>query len=78
MIGVTRTITRVTDVIDHRTNQPFVLQLVAGGKLVRIRPKGCRRWFTVTVRQIWMEGARNAVAEQQAGRRAARTKEARA
>ena len=72
MITVKRTITRETAEIDYRTRKPFVIQLVPGGKLLRIKTKGARRWFIVTVKQIWMQGAVNRAAELRAERKAAR------
>jgi hypothetical protein len=72
MIRVTRPVTREMAERDHRTGRPFVLQLVEGGKVVRVKVKGSRTWFAVTVRQIYLEGARNFVAERKAAKRAER------
>jgi hypothetical protein len=68
MIGLTRRLTRQSDAIDRRSGRPYVIQLEAGGKLVRIKLKGCRLWYTVTVEQLFLEGARNAAAEIRAER----------
>lgn len=72
MIQVTRPVTRQTAEIDHRTRKPLVIQLVPGGRLVRVKPKGSRKWYTVTVRQIYLQGALNLVAEKRAAKRAER------
>lgn len=57
MTGLHRPITRLTTTIDYRTRQPFVIRLEAGGQLLRIRPRGTRTWFTVTVLQLWQIAA---------------------
>lgn len=63
MITVNRPVTRQMSEVDYRTRQPFVLQLVPGGRLVRIKTKGSRTWYTVTIQQIWQAGARNRLIE---------------
>jgi hypothetical protein len=72
MIPVRRAVTREMADRDHRTGKPFVLRLVEGGRLVRIKVKGARTWFTVTVKQIWYLGAQNEVAERRARKKAER------
>ena len=57
MTGLHRPITRLTGVIDYRTRQPFVVRLESGGQLVRIRPRGTRTWFSVTILQLWQLAA---------------------
>jgi hypothetical protein len=57
MTSLHRPITRLTSVIDYRTHQPFVVRLEAGGQLIRIRPRGSRTWFTVTVLHLWQTAA---------------------
>lgn len=72
MIKVTRQVTREMGERDYRTRKPFVLQLEKGGLLVRIKPKGARTWYTVTVKQIYMMGAANRAAQIKAERKEAR------
>ncbi len=72
MIEVKRPVTRVTTEIDYRTRKPLVIQLVPGGKLVRIKVKGERNWFTVTMKQLYMLGASNRASEIKAEKKARR------
>jgi hypothetical protein len=72
VIEVTRDVTRQTSEYDHRTRKPLVIRLVEGGKLVRLKVKGTRRWYTVTVKQIWLQGALNRAAELRAEKKARR------
>ncbi len=53
-------------------NVPLVVELSEGGKFMRIRPKGCRYWFTVTYRQIWIQGAHNAAVDRKVAKEAAK------
>lgn len=68
MTNLDRAIVRVTSEYDHRTRKPLVIRLEEGGRLVRIKVKGARTWYTVTVREIWVAGARNKAAELRAER----------
>ncbi len=77
MIKVNRAVTRETGILDHRTRRPLVLQLVPGGKLVRIKVKGSRRWYAVTVGQILLQGALNKAAELRAEKKARREEQRR-
>ena len=63
MIKVTKNLFRETSEVDPRTSRPIVLQLVEGGKLVKLKLKGERTWYTVTVKQLWMLGAQNRASE---------------
>jgi len=63
MIRVTRSLLRETAEIEPRTRRPVVLQLVEGGRIVKVRLKGQRRWYTVTIKQIWHQGAANMAAQ---------------
>lgn len=63
MVRIERQVVRETAEVDYRTRRPFVIQLVPGGRLVRIKVKGYRHWFTVTIKQIWLQGAMNRAAE---------------
>lgn len=60
MIGLQRRVRRITNEIEPRSRRPLVIELVEGGRLVRIREKGRRTCYTVTYHQIWVQGARNA------------------
>jgi hypothetical protein len=63
MIRLTRPVTRESCARDQRTGRPYVIQLPPGGKIVRVKLKGTRTWYTVTIEQLFMQGARNAAAE---------------
>jgi hypothetical protein len=68
-----RAVTRETG--ETYQGRPLIIRLEAGGRLVRIRQKGRRVSYTVTIQQIWMQGARNKAADlvrEKAERRAAR------
>jgi hypothetical protein len=74
-LPTSRAIVRQTAERDHRTGKPLLVRLELGGHLVRVKVKGERRWYTVTVSQLWMLGAKNRAAEirqQKAEARAAR------
>lgn len=57
---LTRAVKRETAEIIPTTRRPLIIELCEGGRIVRIREKGRRTFYTVTYRQIWVEGARNA------------------
>ena len=59
-----RPVVRETSERDHRTGKPLIIKLEAGGKLVKLKVKGERSWYTVTIKQILVMGAQNLVAEQ--------------
>jgi len=63
MIPVNRAVVRQLGEVDRQAKKPYVLRLEPGGKLIRIKIKGQRRWFTVTVSQLWYLGAANRAAE---------------
>ena len=70
-----RGVVRVTNERDHRSGKPLVIALMPGGRLLRIKVKGARRWYVVTVKQVWYQGALNRAAEiraEKAARRRAR------
>lgn len=54
-------VSREMGFVDHRTNQPVIMTLEPGGKVISIRPKGSQTSYRVTVEQIWVMGANNAV-----------------
>lgn len=56
---LTRSVKRETAEVIPNTRRPLVIELCEGGRIVRIREKGRRTFYTVTYRQIWVEGARN-------------------
>lgn len=62
MITLTRPVTRLSGCRDHRGKQ-LVIRLEEGGTLVRIRTKGSRLWYTVSVQQIWRQAAMNRLGE---------------
>jgi hypothetical protein len=43
--------------------RPLVILLEQGGHLVRIKPKGTRKWYSVTYAQIYRLGIHNRAAE---------------
>lgn len=55
MTGLDRPITRETMTIDTTRSgrRVFVVRLEAGGKLLRIRPKGTRRWYSIDFASIY-------------------------
>lgn len=74
MTTLARKVTRLTACRDHR-GKPLVIRLEEGGTLVRMKTKGSRRWYTVSIQQIWRQGAMNRLAEirqERAERRKAR------
>lgn len=78
MIGLKRPVVRETTEYDYRTKKPFVIRLEIGGKLVKIKVKGSRSWYTVPVKQIWVMGAANEavrVREEKQARREAKRRE---
>ena len=78
-----RAIRRETNTIDHTRGgrRLLIVKLEIGGKLVRIKPKGTRKWFTIDYATIYrlavMAHARQAMAEKKAAK-AERRKLARA
>ncbi len=69
MIEVTRALTRQLGETDYRRKKPYVLQLVPGGKLIRIKVKGERTWYTCSVKQIFQLAVNNRAAELRALKR---------
>ena len=72
MIRVNRPVVRETGHTDYRTRKPYVIRLEVGGRLVRVKVKGQRKWYTVTVEQIVAMGAMNLVQQKRAERKARR------
>lgn len=72
MIRVKRRVVRETSEIDGITGCPYVLRIDAGGRTVSIKVKGRRTWYTVTVKQIWAQGAWNLAAQLRAEKKAKR------
>ena len=63
MIRLTRPVTRETGERDQRTGRPIIIRLELGGKVVKVRAKGTRRWYVVGIKDIWLMGARIAAQE---------------
>ena len=72
MIEVTRTLTRQLGELDYRRRQPYVIQLVPGGRLIKIKVKGERTWYVVTVKQLFQMGVNNRAADLRAQKQARR------
>lgn len=55
-----RPVRRETRVIDTTRSgrRPLVIMLEVGGKVVRIKPKGTRKWYTVPYDEIYRAGVR--------------------
>jgi len=64
-----RATTRVTSQIDRWSGKPLVVRLEQGGFLVRVKPLGCRTWFTVTVMQLFQYACETKVRLEQAEKR---------
>ncbi len=76
-VELTRAVTRTTSTIDTTRGgrRYLVVRLEEGGKLVRIRPKGTRTWYSVTYADVYRLAVRNRAQElkaEKAARRAAR------
>lgn len=69
-----RGVRRETNVPDTTRGgrRPFVVLLEVGGKLVRIKPKGTRRWYTVDYASIYRLAVKIRVAELTAEKKARR------
>jgi|GEM_PF-4876082 len=63
-----RHVVRETTARDNRTGKPLMVELVEGGRLIRLWPKGCRRRYTVTVDQVYVQGWKNQAAQERAER----------
>lgn len=72
MTPINRPVRRVTREIDTRTGRPIVIELMEGGRLVRVRAKGQRTAYVVPYKAIWMLGAKLRAAEIQAAKKAKR------
>jgi hypothetical protein len=78
MTGLDRPVKRETRVIDFRRRKPLVILLQEGGRLVRIKVKGERQWYTVTIEQIFQLGCQNRAVELRAEKLARRQQRRRA
>lgn len=69
-----RAIRRETNVPDttRSDRRPFIVLLEVGGKLLRIKPKGTRRWYTVDYASIYRLGVRARALEIAAEKKARR------
>ena len=72
-----RPVKRETRCIDGTRSgrRPLVIMLEVGGRVVRIKPKGTRRWYTVPYESIYREAVRirfQEVKAEKTARRAAR------
>ena len=62
MTTLDRPVTRLTRA--QLQGRQLVLRLEVGGKLVRLREKGRRRWHTIAIDAIWWAAVRITAAEQ--------------
>lgn len=55
-----RPVRRETNVIDGTRSgrRPLIILLEVGGKIVRIKPKGTRRWYAVPYEEIYRSAIR--------------------
>ena len=58
MIRCNRAVVRETNERDQRTGRPIVMTIEQGGRLVRLRAKGCRKAYVVAIKDIWLLGAK--------------------
>jgi hypothetical protein len=58
MTRVTKALTRECDAIEPRTCRPYIVRLEAGGRLIRIKLKGCRLWYTIGIEDLFLLGAK--------------------
>lgn len=74
MTGLERPITRETSTIDTTRSgrRMLIVRLEAGGKLLRIRPKGTRRWYSIDYASIYRLAVRARAMELQAEKKAAK------
>ncbi len=70
----TRPVKRETRTIDTTRSgrRPFVVMLEIGGKLLRIKPKGTRKWYCVPYDEIYRAAVRIRARELKMEREAAR------
>jgi hypothetical protein len=66
-----RAVRRETNVPDTTRSgrRPFIVLLEVGGKLLRIKPKGTRRWYSVDYASIYRLGVKIRAAELQEERK---------
>lgn len=43
--------------------RPIIVRLEAGGRLIRVKQKGQRKWHTATVEQLFFAAAKNTAVE---------------
>jgi hypothetical protein len=72
-----RPVVRETRALDTTRSgrRPLVVKLETGGRVVRIKPKGTRQWYTVPYEELYRVGVRIRAVEirnEKAERRAAR------
>jgi hypothetical protein len=78
MTGLDRAICRETNVIDTTRGgrRRLIVKLEAGGRLLRIRPKGTRRWYDIDFASIYrmavMAHAKSVLAQKKEARAAAK------
>ncbi len=69
-----RAVRRETNTIDHTRGgrRLLIVKLEVGGKIVRMKPKGTRKWFSIDYSSIYrlavMAHARQAMAERKAAK----------
>lgn len=59
----TRAVIRQTDLIDHVTHSPWMIELEVGGKRLRMWPKGRRHRYSITLQEVIVHAARIAAEE---------------
>jgi predicted HAD superfamily Cof-like phosphohydrolase len=68
---LTRRVVRETSVREQG-GRPLMIELVEGGRLLRVWPKGRRQRYTVTIEQLYVQGWKNKAADERAARDEAR------
>jgi len=58
-VKLKKRVVRETNEVDSRTGKPLIIMLAEGGKLVRIKVKNERTWYTVSIKEIYVMGGRN-------------------
>ena len=56
-----RPVVRVTRAVER--GRPIVVKLEEGGKLIRLKLKGTRTWYTCSVESVFWLAVRNAMAD---------------
>jgi hypothetical protein len=69
-----RGVRRETNTVDTTRSgrRPFVVLLEVGGRLIRIKPKGTRKWYSVDYKSVYILAVKIRAAEIAEERKAAR------